>query len=136
MNVFSLPVRRPVATAMVFLALLMLGWTAWNPLEIPESRLPVELMPAVSGDQLYVTFNRPGSEPEVVEREILLPLEGRVDELPGVDETWGEVRGSGGTLQIRFEAGTDLEIRELELRRVAAELVREQPRGLSVLFPR
>jgi multidrug efflux pump subunit AcrB/ABC-type multidrug transport system ATPase subunit len=117
---------------MVFLVLLMLGWAAWNPLEYPASRLPVELLPPVSGDELYVNFNRPGSEPEVVEREMLLPLEGRVAELGGIDETWAEIRGSGGTFQIRFEPGTDLEIRELELRRLAAELVREQPRGSSI----
>jgi len=128
-NLFSFPVRRPVATSMVFLAVLMLGWAAWNPLELPASRLPVELLPPVSGDELYVNFNRPGSEPEVVEREILLPLEARVAELGDVDETWAEIRGSGGTFRIRFEPGTDLEIRELELRRLAAELVREQPRG-------
>ena len=68
MNLFSLPVRRPVATTMVFVAMLMLGWAAWNPLELPPSRLPVELLPPVSGDELYVSFVRPGSEPEVVER--------------------------------------------------------------------
>ena len=100
---------------MVFLALLMLGWWAWNPIELPASRLPVELLPPVSGDELFVSFGRPGSEPEVVEREILLPLEARVSELSGVAETRAEIRGSGGNFRVRFEPGTDLQVRELEI---------------------
>jgi multidrug efflux pump subunit AcrB/ABC-type multidrug transport system ATPase subunit len=125
MNLFSFPVRRPVATSMAFLGVFVLGWIAWN-------RIPVELIPPVSGEQLYVSFTRPGSDPEVVEREILLPLEARVAELPGVEETWGEVRGSTGTFTVRFEAGTDLRVRELDLRRLAAELVRTQPRATAI----
>ncbi len=125
MNPFNLPVRRPVATSMLFLGLFVVGSIAWQ-------RIPVELLPPVSGEQLYVSFNRPGSEPETVEREILLPLEARAGELPGVEETWAEVRGSSGTFRIRFRPGSDLRVRELELRRLAAELVREQPRGTLI----
>ena len=125
MNLFSLPVRRPVATAMFFLAIFLMGAIAWV-------RIPVELMPAVTGEDLYVQFVRPGSEPEVVEREILMPLEARVSELPLVDETWAEIRDSGGTLTIRFEPGTDIKVRELDLRRLASELVRTQPRGTFI----
>ncbi len=125
MNPFSIPVRRPVATAMFFLGIFLLGAVAWQ-------RIPVELLPAVSGEELFVRFNRPGSEPEVVEREILLPIEARVRELSGVEETFAEVRGSRGNFQVRFARGTDLKVRELELRRVAAELVRTQPRGTSI----
>ena len=125
MNPFNLPVRRPVATSMLFSGLLLLGWIAWN-------RIPVELIPPVSGDELFVSFNRPGSEPEVVEREILLPLQARVAELPDVDETWAELRGASGSFSVRFEPGTDLKVRELELRRLAAELSREQPQGTLI----
>ena len=125
MNLYTLPTRRPVATSMFFLALFVLGFIAWR-------RLPVELLPPVEGEQLYVSFDRPGSEPEVVEREILLPLEARAGELPGVEESWGELRGSGGQLRLRFRPGSNLRVRELELRRLAAELVRAQPRGTFV----
>ena len=49
MNLIDLPVRRPVSTAMVFLGLAMLGLVALQ-------RIPVELMPAIQGDTLYVNF--------------------------------------------------------------------------------
>ena len=125
MSPFALPVKRPVATSMLFVGLVLLGVIGWQ-------RIPVELLPEVEGNWLFVNFLRPASEPEVVEREILLPLSARVSELPDVDETWGNVRGSGGRFDVRFDPDTDLKVRELELRRVAAELVREQPPGSVV----
>ena len=122
MSLWGLPVRRPVATSMFFVAVVLLGLIAWQ-------RIPVELFPPISGEQLYVSFSRAGSQPEVVEREILLPLEARVKELTGVEETWGEIRGPSGTFSVRFKPGTDLRVRELDLRRLAADLSRVQPQG-------
>src|SRR5690606_12437400 len=88
--------------------------------------------PALSGEELVVTFARPGSEPEVVEREILLPLEARAGELPGLAETWGEVNGANGRLMLEFERGTNIRVRELELNSIAAELARTQPEGTFI----
>jgi len=122
---FAIPVRRPVATAMFFLAILLLGLVGWQ-------RMPVELFPQTEGNQLNVRFNRPGSEPEVVEREILLPLEAKVAELSRVMETSGEIRGSGGSFVVKFEPGVDIDVRELELSRLAADLQREQPQGTFI----
>lgn len=122
MSLIDLPVRRPVSTAMVFLALSLLGLVALQ-------RIPVELMPAVQGDTLYVGFWRRGAEPEVVEREMLLPLQARVAAMPHVAETGGSIRGPSGEFWVRFEPGGDIKVRELELRRIAAAIQREQPRG-------
>ena len=126
MSLLSLPLRRPVATMMFFVALVMLGLVGWR-------LLPVELLPSLGGDELYVQIYRPGSEPEVVERELLLPLEARVRQLEGVSESWGSVVGSTGSLRIRFESGVDLGIRELEHLSLANDMVRTQPRGTVVI---
>lgn len=80
-NIFSIPILRPVATSMFFLGISVLGLFAWY-------RIPIELIPSLSDDQLFVQISRPGSEPDVVEREILIPLEARIEELAGVAETW------------------------------------------------
>lgn len=125
MSLLSLPIRRPVATSMVFVGLVMLGLIGWQ-------LLPIELLPSLGGSELYVQLYRPGSEPEVVERELLLPLEARVSQLEGVSESWGEIVGATGSLRISFESGVDLGIRELELQRLATDLMRNQPRGTMV----
>lgn len=122
---FDAPVRRPVATAMVFVALAILGVIAWR-------RAPVELVPPLTGDTINVNFTRPGSEPELVERELLAPLEARVSELTGVRETRSEIRGATGELRVTLAKGADLRTRELELRQIAADVARTQPRGTVI----
>jgi len=125
MNWTRLPVRRPVATAMLFAAIVMLGIIGlW--------KIPTELIPNLEGDELRVSFFRPNSEPEVVEREILIPLEERVSELSGMAESWGEVSGSEGSFTVRFEAGSDIKIRQLEMQRLAADLTRGQSQGTNI----
>jgi multidrug efflux pump subunit AcrB/ABC-type multidrug transport system ATPase subunit len=110
---------------MFFLALVLVGTIAWW-------LIPVELFPPIEGNTLFVSFTRPGSDPEAVEREILIPLESRASELEGVQETKGSVVGSSGSLQVTFRVGVDIRTRELELSRLASELVRQQPRGSSI----
>ena len=48
-----------MAVSMFFLALALLGLYAWY-------RIPIELLPAISGEQLFVQFQRPGSAPDTV----------------------------------------------------------------------
>jgi multidrug efflux pump subunit AcrB len=125
MNWYEIPVKRPVATSMFFCAILLLGIVGFL-------RIPVELIPDLEGDSLHISFTRPNSDPEIVEREILIPLEGKASELPGLKETYGEVNGSQGSLDLTFEPGTDIKIRQLELQRITIELSKEQPRGTFI----
>lgn len=125
MNWYEIPIRRPVATAMLFCTILLLGIVGWQ-------KMPVELFPNLEGDELYVRFARPNSDPEVVEREILMPLEAKVSGLEGVKESWGQVNGSTGNFRVNFEPGTDIKIRQLELQRVAIELKKDQPAGTII----
>ncbi len=125
MSLVSLPIRRPVAVSMLFVGLMLVGAVAWQ-------RMPVELFPALDGDRLFVTFARPGSTPQVVERELLLPLEAKVATLPLVSETFAEIRGAQGRFEVSFEPGADLNVRTLELQRIASDLQRTQPAGTVV----
>ena len=77
----TLPIRRPVAVSMFFLGIMLVGAVAWQ-------RMPVELFPAISGDRLFINFVRPGSEAQVIEREILIPLQARV---AGLAQVSGEL---------------------------------------------
>lgn len=125
MNWYDIPIKRPVATSMLFCAILLLGIVGWD-------KIPIELTPDLEGDKLYVNFNRRNSDPEVVEREILIPLESKASELPGMKESWGEISGSRGSFSVSFEPGTDIKIRQLKLQRIAIELGKNQPAGTTI----
>ncbi len=117
LSLASLPVLRPVATAMFFLAVVVLGLVGID-------RMPAELFPQLEGDQISVSFSRQGSTPEVVEREILIPLNSHISGLGGVKETIGQIYGEGGNLSITFDPGTDTKIREYEIIRITSNMVR------------
>ena len=125
MKWYNFPLQRPVATSMFFAAILLLGIVGWQ-------KIPIELVPNLEGDRLYINFNRPNSEPEVVEREILIPLEAKASELPGMKESWGEVNGSRGSFTVSFEPGTDIKVRQLEMQRLVIELKRNQPKETTI----
>ena len=122
MNFLMLPIYRPVAVAMFFLGIMILGSVAWQ-------RMPVELIPRLVGSEIRVNFNRPGSQPDVIEREILLPLQAQVSTMSDVAETHGQIRGPSGNFTVRFEPGVDIKVREFELQRMVTELQRTQPQG-------
>ena len=107
---------------MVFLAMVVLG-------TIGISRMPVELMPSLQGNVIWVSFSRPGSRPEVVEREILLPLLSRISGLGGIVETEASISGSSGRLTVSFHPLTNMKIREHEVKEIARVLERQQDRG-------
>ena len=51
MSLYELPIRRPVATCMLFLAIVLMGG-------LGLARMPVELFPALEGDRIYLDFFR------------------------------------------------------------------------------
>ncbi|MEX2963286.1 efflux RND transporter permease subunit [Microbulbifer sp. TYP-18] len=124
-TVLTLPILRPVAVSMLFLALSLLGVFAWR-------QIPVELLPMLSGERLHVQIYRPGARPEVLEEDILRPLENQIATLAGVTETSAEIVGDKTRLTVEFEPGVDRRVRGLELRQIAAQIVREQPAGTVI----
>ncbi len=123
-GVLSLPVLRPVATAMLFLAIVILGLVGMD-------KMPIELFPAIEGNAIFVQFSKQNSTAETIEREILQPLTARSSGLPGLTESSAEISGSYGHLRLMFEVGTDLKMREYELSQIANQLQREFDRGTA-----
>jgi multidrug efflux pump subunit AcrB len=58
----GMAIRRPVATAAIYLALLLLGLYAFR-------LIPLELLPDVSYPRLRVRAEWPGASPEALSRE-------------------------------------------------------------------
>ena len=118
---------RPVAISMLFLAMVILG-------TVGISRMPVELQPSFEGNTIFVSFARPGSTPEVVEREILLPLLSRVSGLGGVIDSYASISGSSGSLTLNFHPLTRMKIRKREVEDIASVLLRQQDHGAASIF--
>jgi HAE1 family hydrophobic/amphiphilic exporter-1 len=116
----KLSVSRPVTVTMIFIALLVLGLTAY--IMIPLKLFPSGFTPPVLG----VWIDYPNSNPSETEEKIARPVEEIIQTIRGVEsvQTWSQ--NSGVWTWIEFDQDTDMELAYSSLRdrmeRVKAEL--------------
>ena len=72
-------IRRPVATILLSLGMLLAGAVAYR-------FLPVASLPSVDIPTIVVFAARPGADPETMANSIAAPLERRLGEISGVTE--------------------------------------------------
>jgi HAE1 family hydrophobic/amphiphilic exporter-1 len=105
----DLSIRRPVATAMAFLAIVLLGVIAFT-------RLPVDLLPDVAFPTLTVWTQYPEAGPSEVERFVTEPIERQVSRVPGVRSVSSVSREGSSQVQLQFLWGTDMDFATLNIR--------------------
>ena len=105
----DLSIRRPVATTMAFLAVLLLGIIAFT-------RLPVDLLPDVAFPTLTVWTQYPEAGPAEVERFITEPIERQVARVPGVKAVSSVSREGASQVHLQFLWGTDMDFATLNVR--------------------
>lgn len=94
---------------MLFLALSMLGYISYT-------FLPIELFPNAELPMLYVQIsNRQEVTPEYMEREGVIPLEGIVGQLDGVESIEATAGTRNGVIQISYKQNVDLNYAHLKL---------------------
>jgi HAE1 family hydrophobic/amphiphilic exporter-1 len=98
MDLVSLSVRRPVAIGMFVVAMVIFGAVSFT-------RLPVNLLPAISYPTLTVETRYPGAAPAEVESLVTRPIEEAVGILSGVRRLTS--RSRSGLSQVTLEFGWD-----------------------------
>lgn len=129
MKLSALAIRRPVTTAMFFLATGLLGL-------ISLSRLQVELLPEVVYPEIFVALTQRAFSPEQVERQLLLPAEGEIGRLEGVVELTSNASLGRGTVQASFAPGTDMKFALLQVQSRMDRLQSRLPAQTQILVQR
>ena len=101
MNITQLAVRRPIATTMVFVALSVLGGVSYY-------LLPVQLLPNLVFPQLHVVMGMQGASPEELEEKLVIPAEGAIATLEGVENIQSTVYSDRADISIAFDFGTNM----------------------------
>jgi HAE1 family hydrophobic/amphiphilic exporter-1 len=109
MSISSRSVRRPVAVAMLFLAIGVLG-------VISYVRIPIDLLPDVAYPRLVVYTQYPDVGPAEVERFVTEPVERGVSRVPGVERVESVSREGISLVTLRFSWGTDMDFAALNVR--------------------
>ena len=117
MSISALAIRRPVATAMFFLAVSLLGLASLD-------RLRVELLPEVVYPEIFVQLTQRTLSPEQAERELLIPAEGEVGVLQGVVALESNASQGRATVRVSFAPATDMKFALLQ---VQSRMDRLQP---------
>ncbi|MGM0670473.1 MAG: efflux RND transporter permease subunit, partial [Gemmatimonadota bacterium] len=123
-----LSIRRPVAVAMAYLAVGILGMAAWR-------NIPIELYPDTQLPRLQIQGNWYGASPETIEAFLTSPIEGTVQQVRGVEKVTSESyeeQGMGiSSVTVEFNRDTDMDFARLDLGERLATLEEELPPGVG-----
>lgn len=113
-------VKRPIATSMVYLIIIVLGLVGFR-------FLPVDLLPPIEFPQLTVYVNYPNVGPEEIETIITEPIENALAGVPNVDKVTSESNEGGSRVTMTFAQGTNLEEAANDIRAALDRVRRSLP---------
>ena len=114
MSIAGIAIRRPVATLMACVAVLLLGLVSYG-------GLAVDLLPDIGTPRVTVMTRATGLAPIEIERLVSVPLENQVSRVPGFERVTSISREGMSVLTLVFPWGVDLDLAALHVRQ-AVEL--------------
>ncbi len=120
MSITNTAVKRPIATTMVFLIVIVLGVMAFR-------YLPVDLLPPIEYPQLSVATDYPNVGPEEIEKIITQRVENAIAGIPGVEKVRSSSEEGQSRVTLEFAQGTDLDVAANEVRAALDRLRDELP---------
>src|SRR5699024_8418859 len=101
MSLTATSIKRPIATAMVFLIIIIVGSVGFR-------YLPVDLLPPIEFPELSVEVRYPNTGPEAMELLVTEPLENALSTVANVDRVTSRSGEGYSQVSLRFAQGTDL----------------------------
>jgi len=121
-------IRRPVAVAMTYGAVALLGAFAWR-------HIPIELLPDTQLPQLTVTGTWRGASPETTEAFLTAPLEAAIQQVKGVEKITSDSREQNGTgtasISVEFNRDVDMDFARMDLMERISTLQETLPEGVQ-----
>ena len=108
MNPSRIFIMRPVATALIMVAILLAGGIAYY-------QLPVSALPQVDYPTIQVATFYPGASPDVVSSSITAPLERQFGQMPGLRQMTSTSSGGSSVITLQFSLDLSLDIAEQEV---------------------
>ncbi|MGI9190388.1 MAG: efflux RND transporter permease subunit [Longimicrobiaceae bacterium] len=109
MKLVDLAVRRPVTTAMFYVAVTVFG-------VVSLGRLPTELLPDLTFPTLTIQTEYPGVGPQEIETLVSRPIEEALAVVQGVQEVTSYSRPGRSEVVLTFRWGTDMDFAALAAR--------------------
>jgi len=108
MNPSRIFIERPVATALLMIAILLSGLVAFK-------LLPLSALPEVDYPTIQVTTLYPGASPDVMTSSVTAPLERQFGQMPGLKQMSSSSSGGASVITLQFELTLSLDVAEQEV---------------------
>jgi multidrug efflux pump subunit AcrB/ABC-type multidrug transport system ATPase subunit len=111
---------------MLFISLTLLGYVSYK-------QLPMELLPNAEPPVLFVSVNsQQEMDPSYVESEVIIPLEGAISAIGGVDKIQSEISNRQSSIRIDFKADVNFKTTSLRLEEKMKEVSASLPDNFTV----
>ncbi|MEO7505859.1 MAG: efflux RND transporter permease subunit, partial [Pyrinomonadaceae bacterium] len=120
MNISRIFIERPIATSVLFLAILFFGWLGFT-------TLPVNDLPNVDFPTINVTARLPGAGPEIVANTVALPLEREFSRIAGVEEMTSSSSTGNVRITLTFALTKDIDSATQDVQTAISQAIRRLP---------
>jgi hydrophobe/amphiphile efflux-1 (HAE1) family protein len=107
--IWNFCIRRPILTVVVFLVITIFGVYGYQ-------QMPVREYPDIAFPVVNVSVVLRGADPEVIETEVVEPLEEELNTIEGVKTIRSTSREDVGTVTVEFELYRDIDIAAQDVR--------------------
>jgi multidrug efflux pump subunit AcrB len=121
---FSAPfIRRPIATSLLSIAILLAGGVGFY-------FLPVAALPRVDFPTLYVRANLPGASPETMASSVATPLERQFGRIAGVTQMTSSSQLGASGIVLQFDLDRDINAASRDVQAAINGAAGQLPTGL------
>ena len=115
MNLIDLSIRRPVFAWVLMFALIVFG-------AISVNRMGISQLPDVDFPIITVSFNYDGAAPEVVESELIDPIEERLLAIEGIKDMRSQAKQGSGSVTLEFDINRNVDVALQEVQSALSQL--------------
>ncbi len=108
MNPSRLFILRPVATALLMVAIMLVGIVAYR-------QLPVSALPEVDYPTIQVMTFYPGADPDVMASSVTAPLERQFGQVPGLSQMTSTSSFGASVITLQFALDQSIDIEEQQV---------------------
>src|SRR6201998_1462142 len=101
-------IQRPVMTALLMVAILLVGIVAYT-------QLPVSALPEVDYPTIQVLTTYPGASPDITATTITAPLERQLGEMQGLNQVTSTSSGGVSVIVLQFALSLNIDVAEEEV---------------------
>ncbi|MGH9475667.1 MAG: efflux RND transporter permease subunit [Terriglobales bacterium] len=123
MNLSGIFIRRPIATALLMMALLVFGIAAYFQLAVSD-------LPNVDFPTIQVNANLPGASAATMASSVATPLEKQFSAIPGLDEMSSTSSQSSTSIALQFELSRNIDGAAGDVQTAIAAAAGQLPPGM------